>query len=130
MCYRGAVARRRAQKQIGAALRGRHRVLGTRELREQLPGILREFREEGSDARPIVGGANRQPELVLLSYEGYLNLMDDLDNLSIEALFAERAEGRESLGGRSLEDAAVELGFDPDELFTGAPAAEDAAATR
>lgn len=92
-------------------------MLGTRELREQIPEILREFREEGAEATPLVGGANRHPEVVLLSYDSYLGLLDDLDNLSIQALYAERVEGRETVTGRTLEDAAAELGFDPTEIF-------------
>ena len=106
--------------------RGPHQVLGTRELREQLPEILRGFREEGAEAELLVGGANRQPEVVLLSYESYLGLMDDLDNLSIQALYAERVESPETIRGRTLEDAAAELGFEPDELLS----APETAATR
>jgi hypothetical protein len=112
------------------ASRRRHQVLGTRELRDQLPNILREFRRDGADAEPVVGGANRNPEVVLLSYDGYLDLMDDLDNLSIQAIYAERAEGNDELAGRTLEDAARELGFDPDELFEGASPREGVAAPR
>ncbi len=94
-----------------------HEVLGTRELREQLPSILRAFREEGADAEPIIGGANRRPELVMFPYERYGDMMDELDNLAIQALYDERVEGRETTGDRSLEEAARELGFEPEELF-------------
>jgi hypothetical protein len=52
--------------------------------------------------------------------------MDDLDDLSIQAIYAERVAGRDQLSGRSLEDAARELGFDPDELFEAAPKDETA----
>ena len=95
----------------------RHRILGTRELRERLPEILRDFRENGAKADLLISGANRHPEVVLLSYESYLDLMDELDNLSIQSLYAERVEGRQTLADRALEDATSELGFDPDELF-------------
>ncbi len=44
-------------------------------------------------------------------------MMDELDNLSIQSLHAERVEGRETLADRALEDATSELGFDPDELL-------------
>ncbi len=44
-------------------------------------------------------------------------MMDELDNLSIQSLHAERVEGRETLADRALEDATSDLGFDPDELF-------------
>jgi hypothetical protein len=42
---------------------------------------------------------------------------DHLDNSSIHALYGDREEGGDDVAGRSLEDAARELGFDPDELF-------------
>jgi PHD/YefM family antitoxin component YafN of YafNO toxin-antitoxin module len=99
-------------------------VLGTRELRDRIPSILREFREEGAEAEAIVGGANRRPEIVMLSYERYLQMMDALDNLSIEATYRERMEGRAGGRGRTLEDAARELGFDPDEVFAEPPDAD------
>ncbi len=43
--------------------------------------------------------------------------MDEPDNLSIQALYAERVEGRTSVEGRPLEAAVTELGFDRDDLF-------------
>lgn len=104
------------------------RVLGTRELREQLPAIMRSARKEGAQAEPIVGGANREPEVVVLPYERYVAMMDDLDNLAIQALYRERVEGHEELAGRSLEDAARELGFDPEELLAEAEAPRGALA--
>ncbi len=89
-------------------------------MREQLPGILRSFRERGADAEAVLGGANRRPELVMLPYEKYLDLLDELDNLSIQALYHERAaDGK--IGDLSPEDAARELGFDPGELFAAPP---------
>jgi hypothetical protein len=101
--------------------RSPHQVLGTRELRDRIPAILREFREEGAKADAIVGGANRRPEIVMLSYERYLEMMDAIDNLSIEAVYRERVEGRKTTAGQPLHDAARELGFDPDELFAEQP---------
>jgi hypothetical protein len=47
--------------------------------------------------------------------------MDDLDNLSIQAIYAKRVDGRDQLTGRTLEDAARELGFNPDDLFEPSP---------
>lgn len=57
----------------------------------------------------------------MLPYEKYLDLMDELDNLSIQALYHERAAGREEIGDLSPEEAARELGFDPRELFAASP---------
>jgi len=51
-----------------------HEVLATREAREQLPAMLERFRQAGADAEPVVIGARRRPEAVVLSYERYLKL--------------------------------------------------------
>jgi len=107
-----------------------HEVLGTRELRDQIPAILRDLRAD-VDSEPIVGGANRKPEIVILSYDGYLGLMDQIDNLAIATQAGERIPAADADLGTSLEDAARELGLDPDEIFAeteepaphGAPAA-------
>lgn len=51
-----------------------HHVLATREARAQLPALLERFRQAGADAEPVVIGARRRPEAVVLSYERYLKL--------------------------------------------------------
>jgi len=51
-----------------------HEVLATREARAQLPALLERFRQAGADAEPVVIGARRRPEAVVLSYERYLKL--------------------------------------------------------
>lgn len=51
-----------------------HDVLATREARQQLPALLERFRQAGADAEPVVIGARRRPEAVVLSYERYLQL--------------------------------------------------------
>jgi PHD/YefM family antitoxin component YafN of YafNO toxin-antitoxin module len=54
--------------------RNPHEVLATREARAQLPALLERFRQAGADAEPVVIGARRRPEAVVLSYERYLQL--------------------------------------------------------
>ena len=56
--------------------RNPHDVLATREARAQLPAMLAGFRKAGADAEPVVIGARRRPEAVVLSYERYLQLAD------------------------------------------------------
>lgn len=51
-----------------------HDVLATREARAQLPALLERFRQAGADAEPVVIGARRRPEAVVLSYERYLQM--------------------------------------------------------
>lgn len=63
---------------LGATLIGMagkpHDVLATREARAALPAMLERFRRDGADAEPVVIGARRRPEAVVLSYERYLRL--------------------------------------------------------
>lgn len=51
-----------------------HDVLATREARAQLSTLLERFRKDGADAEPVIIGARRRPEAVVLSYERYLQL--------------------------------------------------------
>ncbi|WP_259316274.1 hypothetical protein [Capillimicrobium parvum] len=51
-----------------------HDVLATREGRPHLPALLERPGEAGADAEPVVIGARRRPEAVVLSYERYLKL--------------------------------------------------------
>ena len=55
--------------------RNPHEVLATREARAQLPALLERFRQAGADAEPVVIGARRRPEAVVVSYERYLKLV-------------------------------------------------------
>ena len=55
-------------------IRKPHDVLATREARAALPAMLERFRQDGADAEPVVIGARRRPEAVVLSYERYLQL--------------------------------------------------------
>ena len=57
-----------------AMLKNPHEVLATREARAQLPAMLERFRSAGAAAEPIVIGARRRPEAVVMSYERYLQL--------------------------------------------------------
>lgn len=52
-----------------------HDVLATREARAQLSALLERFRREGANSEPVVIGARRRPEAVVLSYEYYLTLV-------------------------------------------------------
>lgn len=59
-----------------------HDVLATREARAQLPAMLERFRQAGADAEPVVIGARRRPEAVVLSYERYLRLAGGRERVS------------------------------------------------
>lgn len=68
-----------------------HDALATREARAQLPALLERFRADGADAEPVVIGARRRPEAVVLSYERYLKRV-------AAALEQQAAQAGEALG--------------------------------
>ena len=86
-----------------------HEVLATREARAQLPALLERFREDGADAEPVVIGARRRPEAVVLSYERYLRLAGGRERVAA-ALDAQAREAGETLDAdEALDIANTEL---------------------
>jgi len=75
-------------------------VLPTREARAKLPSFLAGFRARGADADPVVIGAHRRPEAVVLSYERYLAMLSGRERIKA-ALADRRAAG----AGMSEEEA-------------------------
>lgn len=85
-------------------IRKPHDVLATREARAALPAMLERFRQDGADAEPVVIGARRRPEAVVLSYERYLQLAGGRERVA--AVLEQQA--REA--GETLDaDEAMEL---------------------
>jgi PHD/YefM family antitoxin component YafN of YafNO toxin-antitoxin module len=78
-------------------------VLPTREARAKLPSMLAEFRARGAEADPVVIGAHRRPEAVVLSYERYLALLSGRERT--KAILADRRSSAEGMG----EDEAMEI---------------------
>ncbi len=86
-----------------------HEVLATREARAQLPALLERFRQAGADAEPVVIGARRRPEAVVLSYERYLRLAGGRERVAA-ALERQASEAGETLNADvALEFANQEL---------------------
>lgn len=75
-------------------------VLPTREVRAKLPSLLAGFRARGADADPVVIGAHRRPEAVVLSYERYLAMLSGRER--VKAILADR---RAAGPGMSEEEA-------------------------
>ena len=63
-------------------------VLPTREARAKLPSLLAGFRARGADADPVVIGAHRRPEAVVLSYERYLAMLSGRER--VKAILVDR----------------------------------------
>lgn len=85
-------------------IRKPHDVLATREARAQLPSLLERFRQDGAEAEPVIIGARRRPEAVVLSYERYLELAGGRERVAA-ALDRQTREAGADLG----DDEALEL---------------------
>lgn len=83
--------------------RNPHEVLPTREARAQLPAMLERFRRAGAAAEPVVIGARRRPEAVVLSYERYLQLAGGRER--VRAILERQA----AESSRPAPDEALEL---------------------
>jgi PHD/YefM family antitoxin component YafN of YafNO toxin-antitoxin module len=82
-----------------------HDVLATREARAQLPAMLERFRQAGADAEPVVIGARRRPEAVVLSYERYLQLAGGRERVAA-ALERQAREAGETLDADDANELA------------------------
>ena len=82
-----------------------HEVLATREARAQLPALLERFRKDGADAEPVVIGARRRPEAVVLSYERYLKLAGGRQRVAA-ALEQQAREAGETLDAEEAMELA------------------------
>ena len=87
-------------------------VLPTNEARTALPKALARFRERGALAEPIVFGAQRRPEGVMIPFELYEELLPVIEDVEIAHLVRERAAAGEAV---PLADVAVTLGLDADD---------------
>ncbi len=85
-------------------------VLPSSQARTALADALRRFRAEGLGAEPIVFGAHRRPEAVVIPFELYAQLLPVIEDLEIAQLVRERAESGESV---PLADVAMAVGLDP-----------------
>jgi PHD/YefM family antitoxin component YafN of YafNO toxin-antitoxin module len=81
-----------------------HEVLPTREARAQLSTMLERFRKSGAAAEPVVIGARRRPEAVVMSYERYLQLAGGRER--VRAILDQQAA---RVGANMNADDALEL---------------------
>jgi PHD/YefM family antitoxin component YafN of YafNO toxin-antitoxin module len=80
-------------------------VLPTREARARLPSMLAGFRARGAKADPVVIGAHRRPEAVVLSYERYLALLSGRER--VNAILADRRASFEGMEENEAMELAV-----------------------
>ncbi|MEO6115354.1 MAG: hypothetical protein ABIP33_03125 [Pseudolysinimonas sp.] len=84
-------------------------VLPSREIRTELPKALQRFRRDGIGAAPVVFGAHRKPEAVVIPFELYASLLPLIEDLEIAQLVRARTEAGPS---SPLSETAVKLGID------------------
>jgi PHD/YefM family antitoxin component YafN of YafNO toxin-antitoxin module len=65
-------------------------VLPTSEARRTLSQTVRRFLERGAEAEPVFFGSHRKPAGVILSFERYMKLLDQIDDLAIAQRIRER----------------------------------------
>ena len=80
-----------------------HDVLATREARAALPAMLERFRQDGADAEPVVIGARRRPEAVVLSYLRTLQRYAPPSPDAVAALTAAHDPARRAADARRSE---------------------------
>ncbi|HET8866981.1 MAG TPA: hypothetical protein VFM87_01505 [Agrococcus sp.] len=85
-------------------------VFPSSEARVELPKVLERFRHDGAGATPLVFGAHRKPEAVVIPYELYAELLPAIENAEIARIVRERTAAGPA---ESLEGLAGELGLDP-----------------
>lgn len=88
-------------------------VLPSREIRTELPKALKRFRHEGIAAQPIVFGAHRKPEAVVIPFELYASLLPLIEDFEIAQVVRERTAAGPAT---PLADTATKLGIDLDAL--------------
>jgi hypothetical protein len=88
-------------------------VLPSREIRIELPKALERFRQDGIAAAPIVFGAHRKPEAVVIPFELYAALLPLIEDIEIAQIVRERSAAG---AATSLDETAAKLGIDLDQL--------------
>ena len=84
-------------------------VIPSREIRTELPKALKRFRHEGITAAPVVFGAHRKPEAVIVPFELYVSLLPLIEDLKIAQTVRERTAAGPAT---PLEETAAKLGID------------------
>lgn len=85
-------------------------VYSSREARDEVPAALARFRKEGARSKPVVIGAHRKAEAVVLPYALYEQLLPAIEDLEIAEIVRERTAAGPA---ESLAPLAASLGLDP-----------------
>lgn len=86
-------------------------VIPSAEFRKQLPSVLRRFRAERASAAPVVIGAHRKPEAVVISYDLFEALIPLIDDREIAEITRKRIAAGPP---ESIDDLAAAFGVDFD----------------
>lgn len=85
-------------------------VLPSHAARDELPKALRRFRTEGAAAEPVIFGAHRRAEAVVIPFDLYSQLLPAIEEIEIAALVRERSQAGEAT---PLSELAESIGLNP-----------------
>lgn len=85
-------------------------VLPSHAARDELPKALKRFRAEGELAAPLIFGAHRKPEAVVIPFDLYSQLLPAIEEVEIARLVRERSQAGEA---RPLSELAEKLDLNP-----------------
>jgi len=78
--------------------------------RDELPKVLRRFRAEGAAAEPLIFGAHRRPEAVVIPFNLYSQLLPAIEEIEIAQIVRARSQAGPAT---PLSELAVSIGLDP-----------------
>lgn len=87
-------------------------VLPSGDARTELPKALRRFRHDGALADPVVFGAHRKAEAVVIPYTLYEKLLPAIEDLEIAEQVRQRVAEGDAV---PLSDVAASIGLNPDD---------------
>lgn len=94
-----------------------YEVLTTKDARERLPRALKDFRDHGAIAEPVVFGAHRKPEGVMIPFKLFLGMMEAFEDAEFRARIADRLTVQaQEKDGTPLADVMQAMGYDPSEF--------------
>ncbi len=85
-------------------------VLPSHAARDELPKALRRFRAEGVSAEPVIFGAHRRAEAVVIPFDLYSQLLPAIEEIEIAQIVRERSQAGPAT---PLSELAESIGLDP-----------------
>lgn len=85
-------------------------VLPSHAARDELPKALRRFRSEGLSSEPVIFGAHRRAEAVVIPFDLYSQLLPAIEEIEIAAIVRQRSQAG---AATPLSELAESIGLNP-----------------